>query len=72
MPDAWIDRIRVLNDGSFETECFFCNQALLVFPDDAVGVVFGPDGDVVGMQCQVCTGLPSEQRIEHFKEKGML
>lgn len=72
MSEAWVDRIKVHHDGSFETDCVFCNEHLLVFPSDAVGVVFGPDGEIAGMQCQACAKMTDEEKDDHFRKSGML
>jgi hypothetical protein len=53
-PLSYIDRYRANPDGSWEWACYWCNEPLLVHPEDEVCAVTTKAGQFAGIQCSVC------------------
>ena len=53
-PTTYIDRYHANPDGSWEWVCYWCNEPLLVYPEDHVGAVTTKDGRFAGVQCRSC------------------
>ena len=53
-PEYWASRERRYADGSWQTYCYWCAEALLVYPEDVVSVVVTTTGKFAGVQCESC------------------
>jgi uncharacterized protein with PIN domain len=56
-PQIWANSCRAYEDGSMECACYWCNEAMLFFPEDTVAVVTTKLNEFAGLQCQKCARI---------------